>query len=61
MPVVRPIAFAILLTSLSAASAEPAYEAKAICRAALAMITALSWVITSWLGMSSTMSLVVTR
>ena len=40
MSVVRPIAFAILLASLSAVSAEPAYEAKAICRAALAMITA---------------------
>jgi hypothetical protein len=39
MSVVRPIAFAILLTSQSAASAEPAFEAKAICRAALATIT----------------------
>lgn len=39
MSAVRPIAFAILLASLSAASAEPAYEAKAICRAALATIT----------------------
>lgn len=38
-PVVRPIAFTILLASLSAASAEPAYEAKAICRAAMASIT----------------------
>src|SRR5260221_13936313 len=37
---VRPIAFAILLASLSAASAEPAFEAKAICRAAMASITA---------------------
>jgi hypothetical protein len=36
---VRPVAFAILLASLSAASAEPAFEAKAICRAALAAIT----------------------
>ena len=36
---VRPLAFAILLASLSAASAEPAFEAKAICRAALASIT----------------------
>ena len=39
MPPVRPIAFAILLASLSAVSAEPAYEAKAICRAAMAAIT----------------------
>jgi hypothetical protein len=39
MPPVRSIAFAILLASLSAASAEPAYEAKAICRAAMAAIT----------------------
>jgi hypothetical protein len=39
MPPVRSIAFAILVASLSAASAEPAYEAKAICRAALASIT----------------------
>jgi hypothetical protein len=39
MPPVRPIALAILLASLSAASAEPAYEAKAICRAAMAAIT----------------------
>ena len=37
--VVRPIAFAILLASLSAASAEPAYEAMAICRAAMATVT----------------------
>ena len=37
--VIRPVAFAILLASLSAASAEPAFEAKAICRAALASIT----------------------
>jgi hypothetical protein len=36
---VRPVAFAVLLTSLSAASAEPAFEAKAICRAAMAAIT----------------------
>ena len=35
----QPIAFAILLASLSAASAEPAFEAKAICRAAMAVIT----------------------
>ena len=35
----RPFAFSILLASLSAASAEPAFEAKAICRAALASIT----------------------
>jgi hypothetical protein len=39
-PVFRPIAFAILLLApLSAASAEPAFEAKAICRAAMATIT----------------------
>ena len=38
-PVVRPIAFSILLGSLSAASAEPAFEPKAICRAAMASIT----------------------
>ena len=36
--VIRPVAFAILLAS-SAASAEPAFEAKAICRAAMAMVT----------------------
>jgi hypothetical protein len=35
----RPIALATLLASLSAASAEPAFEAKAICRAAMAAIT----------------------
>lgn len=39
-PVLRPIAFAILLLApLSTASAEPAFEAKAICRAAMATIT----------------------
>jgi hypothetical protein len=37
--VVRPLAFSILLASLSAASAEPAFETKAICRAAMASIT----------------------
>jgi hypothetical protein len=37
-PVIRTIALSILLAS-SAASAEPAFEAKAICRAALASIT----------------------
>ena len=37
---VRLIAFAILLASPAPASAEPAFEAKAICRAALASITA---------------------
>jgi len=37
---VRPIAFAILLASLSAASAEPSFDTKAICRAAMASITA---------------------
>ena len=36
---IRPIAFVILLASLSAASAETAFEAKAICRAAMAAIT----------------------
>jgi hypothetical protein len=35
----RLFAFAILLASLSAASAEPAFEAKTICRAAMATIT----------------------
>ncbi|MBN8992966.1 MAG: hypothetical protein J0H42_32425 [Rhizobiales bacterium] len=38
-PLTRPIAFAILLASPSAALAEPAFEAKAICRAAMAAIT----------------------
>ena len=37
--VIRPVAFAILLAWLSAASAEPAFEPKAICRAAMAMVT----------------------
>jgi hypothetical protein len=36
---VRSITFAILLAALAPASAEPAFEAKAICRAALASIT----------------------
>jgi len=39
LPVARPIAVAILLASLSVVSAEPAFEAKAICRAAMAAIT----------------------
>ena len=38
-PVVRPIAFLILLASLSTASADPAFDTKAICRAAMAAIT----------------------
>ena len=36
---VPPIAVSMLLASLQAATAEPAYEAKAICRAAMAVIT----------------------
>jgi hypothetical protein len=40
MPIVRPIAFVILLLApLSAASAQATFEAKAICRAAMATIT----------------------
>ena len=35
----QPVAVSILLASLSAASAQPAFEAKAICRAAMAVIT----------------------